>query len=227
MAPPLPTPSGVVRFRMGHVIDNAGPYTSGFDLSYTGSGLTPAQLAACAGVVANAWSTDLAGACGTWVTLTSVVAVDLQNPSTPEGVVAVSHAGTRTGGGLLTSTATCLSFLPNRRYRGSRPKTFLPAGVYSDLLSQQHWSSTWITDIENAWGLFIAAIIANSPSGVTLGAQVYVSYIGRPYTVVSNAGKTRSHSVGTPVDPPGVYSVLSVVANPKVASQRKRLGKPF
>lgn len=204
-----------------------GPYYSQCDMGYTGGGLTTAELNSLCGTVSTAWNSDLASLHQTGITLVSCEAIDLQNPSTVEGVAAVSHPGTRSGTYMGGSMSACVSFLPNRRYRGSRPKTFLNAGVESDLESSQKWGPSFTTEVETKWTAFIAALVSGAPSGVTLTQQKYVNYIGPPYTVKSNAGKTRSNSIGTPVSPPGVYNILSISCAQKLGSQRKRLGKPF
>jgi len=227
MAGPFPTPSGVIRARMGFTTGSLEAYFSNFDIGYTGASVTTAQLADLAGDVATSWGTDLAGLFNTLGHLTSVECVDLQNPATVSGVVAVSIAGTRGGTALPENIAVSLVYKPDRRYRGSRPKGFFRMGVAGDLSSTQHWTTDFTGEVNAAWASFIAAVVAGSPSGVTLTAQKYVNYDGPPYSVVSNPNKTRSHSVPTKVDPPGVYAILSVAASLKVASQRKRLGKPF
>ena len=227
MAAPLPTPSGAVKCRLGWTFPGGAFFGGSFIMGYTGTGLTSAQLAAVAGDVAAQYATDMVSLFAAGYVLTSVTCSDLQNPATVEGSVAVSTPGTRAGTTMTDGICVALAFLPNRKYRGARPKIYLPAGVQADLLTGQHWQSTLTSAVETQWNAFTADIVTHTPAGVTLGTQKYVNYDGPPYTVVSNANKTRSHSVPTKVNPPGVYDILSVVAGPKVASQRKRLGKPF
>lgn len=227
MPAPIPTPSGVVHIRLGWTIASSIFFGGGFDMGYAGSGLDSAQLADVAGDVATQYATDMVGLFQSQVSLTSVTCGDLQNPSTVDGSVAVSHVGTRSGSYMTTGVCASLAFNPNRKYRGSRPKIFLPAGVSGDLTTDQKWGSAFIADVEAAWLAFTADIVTNSPAGITLQTQRYVNYDGPPYAVVSNSGKTRSHSVPTKVDPPGVYGILGVTMGAKVASQRRRLGKPF
>ena len=227
MAAPLPTPTGVARARMGFVIGTLGPYFAHFDIAYDGAGLTTAQLTDLCGDVATSWAAQLAGLTNPQAILSSIVCEDLQNPGTVDGVAAVSHAGTRTGTPLPDNVTAAIAFLPDHKYRGARPKTFLPAGNQEDLATGQHWTSAFTAAVDTAWTAFIGAVQAGAPAGVTLGAQQYVNYIGPPYTVRSNPNNTRSHSVGTPVNPPKVYPILEPKCATKIGSQRKRLGKPF
>jgi hypothetical protein len=204
-----------------------GPYGSSFCLSYTGTSPTTAQLTTIADTVAAEWGTHLAGLTRSADALTVVECVDLKNPGTISGEWIGSTSGTRSGTASTSGIAVALAFSPDHRYRGSRPKAFLPMGVDADLASLQHWGSTFLTAVETGWAAFYAGILSTDTSGIALGSQVSVHYIGPPYTIKPNSGNTRAHAVGTPVDPPAVYATLAVVAAPKVGSQRKRLGKPF
>ncbi len=227
MPAPLPTPSGVVKCQLGWTFSGVVSFKGAFLLGYAGGGLDTAQLASVAGVVAAQYATDMVSVFSADKVLTSVTCADLQNPGTVDGAVAVSTPGTRPGTPMTDGICVAVSFSPNRKYRGSRPKIFLPAGVQGDLASGQDWDSTLLGEVDTQWAAFTADIVSHSPAGVTLQPQKYVNYDGPPYTVVSNSGKTRSHSVPTKVDPPGVYAILTAIAGKKVASQRKRLGKPF
>lgn len=227
MAAPLPTPTGVVKATMKVSIASGTPYGSSFMLAYTGASPTTAQLTTFAGTVAAEWNTNLAALTRTADALTEVDAIDLKNPGTIKGIALVSHAGTRGGTASTASICVALAFSPDHRYRGSRPKAFLPMGVDGDLATPQHWAASFITTVETAWAAFISGIQSTDTSGIGLGDQCSVSYIGPPYTIVPNSGNTRAHAVGTPKNPPDVYSTLAVVGAVKVGSQRKRLGKPF
>lgn len=227
MAAPLPTPTGVVKAIMKVAIGGQGPFGSGFCLRYTGAAPTTAQLTTFAGTVAAEWNTNLAALTRSADILTVVTAVDLANPGTIQGEWTGTHDGTRAGTASTAGICAALAFSPDHRYRGSRPKAFLPMGIDSDLASVQHWTTDFTGDVETAWAAFLAGILATDTSGIALGEQCSVHYIGPPYTVKSNSGNTRSHSVGTPVDPPAVYTTLAAVCATKVGSQRKRLGKPF
>jgi hypothetical protein len=227
MAPPLPTPTGVVKLTMKMLLGGFGPYGDSFSMSYTGAAPTTAQLSSLATTVATEWNTNLAALARSADTLVEVIAVDLANPGTIEGTAIVSHAGTRAGTASTSGLCVSLAFSPNHRYRGSRPKAFLPFGVDTDLASLQHWSTTFLTAVQTGWAAFITGVVATNASGIALGVQVSVSYIGPPYTIHPNSGNTRAHAVGTPKTPPAVYTTLAVIAAPKVGSQRKRLGKPF
>lgn len=227
MAAPLPTPSGVVKASMKVLLGGLGPYGSSFAMAYTGTAPDTAQLATYAATVAAEWNTNLAALTRSADALVEVETTDLQNPGTISGIWTGSHAGTRSGSASTAGICVSLAFSPDHRYRGSRPKAFLPMGVDTDLATLQHWGTDFLDDVQTAWAAFIAGIQSTDTSGIDLGDQCSVSYIGPPYTIKPNSGNTRSHSVGTPLDPPRVYATLAVVAAAKVGSQRKRLGKPF
>ena len=227
MAVPLPTPVGAVKVTFKAELAGAGTYGWSLIIGYSGTSPTTADLGAIAAAGVTAWGASIAPLSPTVFQLREVVAVDLKNPSTVEGTASATTNGTRAGAAMTDGVCGVVVYTPDRRYRGARPKAFLPVGVQGDLANGQQWSATFLTALKTAVQTVISDLVASSPAGVTLTHSVCVFRTGPPYTVVSNSGKTRSHSVGTQLNPPLVVDTLSIDANPKVGSQRRRLGKPF
>lgn len=228
MAARLPTPSGVIGVRLAHSLGVADLYGAGFQFGYSGGPPSSADLAAIAEDISEAYSSHLASLLSEDYSLSEVGVRDLANPSTVEGVYSDIVNGTRTGNTNDAGVALCLSYLPDRAYRGSRPKTFWPWGVNADQSTSQQWSTTIRTAALTAWAAFTSNLGSVSHGSTDLTVQQAVSYIKPPYTLVPNpTNPGRGRSVGTVRDPPLVMSIISTVANPKIASQRKRLGKPF
>ena len=228
MAARLPTPSGVIGVRLGHDLGVADIYGCGFQFGYSGGAPSSADLAVISSEISTAYGTHLASLLSADYALVEVTCRDLANPSTVPGVWSGSVAGTRSGNTNDAGVALCLSFLPDRAYRGSRPKSFFPWGVNADQSTSQQWSSAIRTAALTAWGAYQENLADISHGTTDLTVQQAVSYIKPPYTLVPNpTNPGRGRSVGTLRDPPLVMSIISTVANPKIASQRKRLGKPF
>lgn len=227
MAEPLPTPSGVVRTRFVHDLTDPTDYGFGFDMAYTGGEPSTADLNTLATTMRTEYGDHLAALLSSDFSLTRTNVVDLQHPSTVNGEDLTNVAGTRSGEGQVSSLCTTIVYTPNRRYRGSRPKSFTPFGVFGDLANTQHWGAGWITAVEDAWTGFITALTGQTFGPCTLGAQCSVSYITGPYAFVPGTTPGRGRIEGTPRNPPLVLEITAIAVSTKVGSQRRRLGKPF
>ncbi len=223
----LPTPTGVVRFRLMFNLGVSVIYGCKFDQGYSAGPPSTADLVSLAGHIATLFSADIGMYLSADYSLVKVIAIDLANPDTVEGVSVVDNAGTLAGATVGLSQCVALTFLPDMRYRGSRPKAFLPLGVDASQSTGQTWSSAFRTDVEAAWGSFQTDVAGSVAGATVLGGQVGVFYTGPPYRVVTSPTTGRGRNFGTPRTPPLVKDILGVVANPKIASQRRRLGMPF
>lgn len=192
-------------------------------MAYSGTTPTVAVLAALAQECQTAYVTHAIGMLGSWAELNYVNCYDLQNPTNNYGQYASPTAGGRTGTELPNNICMLLNFSPNRRYRGSKPKIWLPWGVESDVGGGQQWTTGFVTSAAASWAAFMTALDGYTTSGTTLGGQVAVSYY---------SGKTKNPNpngrlqyVPTPRATPLVMNIVSVAANAKYSTQRRRIGR--
>ncbi len=221
MSAPLPTPTGVIQFKLQHSIASDANVYSRFCLHYSGTAPTTAALTTFCGIAGSVYGSSLSGLLNTGAELVAATAVDLANPDTPEGEAAIGTAGTLPGVAVPDNVAFLLNFAVNRRYRGAKPKMFLPFGSDEYVSTPQSWTSDFVADVEGGWNAFIGDLSGEVEDGCTLGAQAAVSYYGPP-TVV-NTGHGRNRYSSTLRDPPLVMSVTSVNGSPIFGSQRRRL----
>lgn len=217
-----PTPSGVVRFRLIHELDSDLSIGCHFDYSYTGGPPSNADLATLAAGVAGAWNTDLASLLSSDGLLSSVIAIDLANPSTVEGVWTGSHAGTRSGNIATLATAACFIWAPNRRYRGSRPKMFTPYGVQADVTGANEWTSGFQSAAVTAMDAFLGALSGLSAGSTNLTSQAYVSFF-EGFTVTTSPTTGRSRNTPKLRTVPAVFAVSTRHLQARLGSQRRRL----
>lgn len=203
--------------------DNRG---ASFDIEYTGGPATTDDLTAVADGVEATFVTDLLGQLSTNNSLVEVLVNDTSQPELPEGRWSGSEVGTRTGAGQIAGQSSVLVYNIARRYRGSRPKGFWPFGTATDWANSESWTSDFISGLEASWANFITSLGELAGLGITLGAQVGISYTGPPYHVVTSPTTGRGRNVGTPKDPPVVFPVSSVTCSKRFGSQRRRYGKP-
>lgn len=182
-------------------------------------------------------STDIVTFLGTYVAATSVFAalaldtessylgsalIDLTSPMSGGGEVATSTPGTRTGDVLGAGVAVLVNETITRRYRGGKPKSFVPWGTSTDLLTRQTWQAASLTDFGNYYAeIFRAPFIGQFIGPALITEQVSVSYYGPPNrTVTGSTGRVRTLSTtrATPIIDP----VSSVAVSPRVSSQRRR-----
>lgn len=211
-----PTPSGVVKFILSH----SGIHSS-FCMAYTGGPPDTAQLTSMAGACQGAWATHLAALLASTYELETVTVVDLANPSVSPGFNGSAVIGTRSGTPPPLSIAALINFGVNRRYRGSKPKIWLPYGVDGDVASPSQWSSSFVSALDAAWSDFTTELESYSGGGGTLTGQVAVSYFSGKTTNPNPTGRARF--VPTPRGTPLVMLVDSVLTRVTPGSQRRRL----
>lgn len=216
MASLPPTPSGVIRFRM-----KANGVWSSFCMGYSGTAPSATAMTALCNDVVTQWGSHLAPLTISSGQLNFVTGLDLANPSNPLIQVTASTNGSRSGNALPSSISASLIFYPATRYRGSKPKAWMPFGVESDQTSSQDWSSTFVSAVNTGWAAFITGLSGASSGGCTLTAQVAVSYYhGKQANSNPNS---RLRYQPTPRATPVVLTINSVACGVVFGSQRRRL----
>jgi hypothetical protein len=149
-------------------------------------------------------------------------AVDLTSPTAAAGADVTSVTGTRAGGTLGAGTAVLVDYAISRRYRGGKPRSYLPWGTGADLVTRNTWAGASVTDFHTGWGAIQNAITAAYPIGAaTFVSFCVVSYYGPPNrTVTGSTGRVRTLSTVRAV--PIVDDWDSYRVSNKVSSQRRR-----
>ena len=218
--PPLPE-SNVVRCRLEYTTSAGTDMGSRVYLGFAGSAPSSANCATLAGDIASAWNTDLAAVVYQLVTLTEVDVQDISTYTGNFGSAAVSHAGSMSGGTLTANTATNVEFDIANRYRGGKPRMFLPPPDDTALASIDKFSSTHISNVNTAVSNFFAAVVGSSVGSMGTLTHVAVSYYSGFNNVVNSSGRMRAapkyRSPNALVRPVTGYATKAVVG-----SQRRR-----
>lgn len=163
--------------------------------------------------VANRWHPDVASR--------GVTITDLTSSTAAQGESLVTTVGTRTGTELPAGTCALLNFTVARRYRGGKPRLYLPLGTSTDMATTQTWDSTLISNAESLWSDIAADIFAHFPGPTSIAQQVSVSYYEGFRAFTTPSGRVKNISTlrtgGPLVDP-----VTNFSCNPRFASQRRR-----
>jgi hypothetical protein len=211
----------VVKIELVYTIGQDANVTSRFYMAYTGSGVTPAGLAALAQSVANSWETALGAHLNQAFYLNEVNVYDLASGGETYGTWTGEKIGNSVGAALTAETACVVNFHIVRRYRGGHPRIYLPIGVVTDLQSPQQWTSSFISSVESGWTTFISDIVgfAGPP---TVSGQVSVSYFESGQWVQHQpSGRYVYHPF--PRTPPLVDPVTSTSVRTIPGSQRRRM----
>jgi hypothetical protein len=218
---PVPPPeSPALRVRLGYTNEDGFDAGSRFFLGYSGSAPSSGNLVTLAGDIATAWATDLAPLINTGWTLTEVDIIDIATDTGASGTATVSHEGTAGGGNVPAQAATNVEFDIARRYRGGKPRMFLPPPGETALDTAATWSSSFVTEAESAIPAFFTAVEALSVGSLGALTHVNLSYYSGFTNVTNSSGRTRAapkYRTAALVDTVTGYAVKSLMG-----SQRRR-----
>lgn len=194
---------------------------SRFYLSYAGSAPTASNCSTIGTDIANAWNTDIAPVVYQLVTLTEVDVLDIASNSGAFGTVSVSHPGQMSAGTLVANAATNVEFDLARRYRGGKPRMFLPPPDDTALASLDKYTSGFVSSVNAAVSAFFTAVEAISVGAVGALQHVNVSYYQGFTNVTNSSGRTRAApKYRTPTAK--VDQVTGYACKAVVGSQRRR-----
>lgn len=220
--PALPNVADCVRVQMYFNLDGSIEGGTSFHLSYTSGPPAGSDLTTFASDIAGDWNTNFASLWPTEQSLVKVVVTDIASTSGAIGIWTGSHAGTSGSGPTTASVCAVLNHQISRRYRGGKPRNYMPGVTVTQLTGLNEISSGAQTDIAAAWSGMVSDILAHSFSSFTLQNIISVSYYDG-FTVVTNPITGRSRNVPTLRATPVQDVIHSTTCAQKLGSQRRRL----
>lgn len=216
---PLPD-TNCVRVQMVYNDSGGLESSSRFFLSYSGGAPSPANCVTLAGDIAAAWDSHLALIINDAVELVLVDVLDISTDSGNSGSATEAASGSRSGTPLPIQCATNVEYSIARRYRGGKPRMFIPPAVTADLANPAEYLSASVSGFLATWNLFIDEVTALSVG--TMGTLVHInlSYYSGFTNVTNSSGRTRAapkYRALAKSDPITGYNV-----KPVLGSQRKR-----
>lgn len=187
--PPLPDVP-CVRARLIYDLGDVVEQGSRFYLSYSGSAPTGANCSTLASDIASAWSTNLASLVGADYALKEVDVLDIATDSGNSGSWTGSNGGTRTGTAMPVQTPINIEYDISRRYRGGKPRMYLPGGTYNDFTWPAQWGSSFVTATNTGIAAFFAAIEALSVGAMGTLQHVNLSFYQGYRTRTTGGGQT-------------------------------------
>jgi hypothetical protein len=213
-----PTPTGVIEFKLQHAALDMWPR---FQQAYSSGPPGTGGLAAAATAVRVAYDSHLKALLNDGYSMDQVEAVDLANPSVPKGVDATAVVGTRAVAAPPLNVVACLNYLIDRRYRGSKPKTFWPWGGVADFGDVRSWGSGFVSAVNAAWTAFQAEINGEAAGAATIGEQVCVSFYSG--TEPNPNPKGRLMNIPKQRTTPAVFAIMGPDCRTLFGSQRRRI----
>jgi hypothetical protein len=211
----------VLRRQFKHTVGSDVDVLPGLFWGYSGGPPTAAQLQTFATALAPQWQNSVGLYFSPAVTFNQVIVQDISTPTGFEGSANASYTGTRAGGILPAGTCVNVNFTVARRYRGGKPRVYLPVGTETDLASPQKWTTAFTGLVSNEWNALITWINGNPPTGLTNFTQVNVSYYQHVWQSSDSKGnpvmKPLYRSPSAFVDQVTGYSVAV-----PIGSQRRR-----
>jgi hypothetical protein len=217
--PPLPE-SPCVRCNVTGVDDAGNDWGIRFFLSYAGSAPTAANCATLASDIASAYTSELGPLMHPTMSLTGVDVLDIASDTGASGTWSGSDAGTATGNILPVQTAMNVQYEISRRYRGGKPRTYLPIGTYADIANQSQWDGSFVTSTNTAVAAFFSAIAALSVGALGAQAHVNVSFYQGFTNHTNTSGRERP--VPTYRDVAIVDPITGYSAKLTMGSQKRR-----
>ena len=174
---PVPLPDvPCVRVRMVGKDATNNDWGIRFYLSYAGSAPTGANCTTLAGDIMSALGGALQPLISESTTVTECDVLDIATSSGLSGQSTAAFAGTRAGTPLPAQVAFNLEYGIARRYRGGKPRTYLPVGVDSDMADVANWSNSFVNAVNAAVIAGFAAIEALSVGAMGALKHVNLSY---------------------------------------------------
>lgn len=219
---PLPTVANTIRVDFNWHLEGDVNAINRFFFTYSGTNPDASACDAIAGAFASAWGADLEALLCSTYSLNQVTVQDLNSSSGASGLNETATTGSRDGTPLPVGVCVVLNHAIPRRYRGGKPRSYLPFGVEGDQTNNQTWGSEFLTAVAVDWASFITAALAISEDGTSVTNHVNVSYYSgynAPTTLPSGRVK-QGAKVRSAVPTPDVISVSTPSA--VIGSQRRR-----
>lgn len=201
---PLPPTANALKVQLGWSDDNDDGAMTVLHYQYSGGPPSSAQCVSMAAAFSAAQSTRFKALLNTDSGTFTCTVTDLTSSTSGQGSGGEFVAGTRAGDDLSAGTAALVNFQIGRRYRGGKPRAYLPLGVGGDIVGGR-WSGSFVTAVFNAMTDFQSDALSLGV-GCAITQPICVSYV----------------SDGADRAVPLKETILGWTISPVVGSQRRR-----
>lgn len=220
----MPTPPSVpnvCRWRILGTLANLAPWGVRFYTQYTGGTPSSDNMLTLAEQIAATWNDTCGALQAADVITTQCDGVDLSSTSGASATADVDDAGGGPNPAVANQIAAIGKFIIARRYRGGKPKMFLPGVATAFQADDSHWTTTFANDYGSALNSFNEGIADLSAGSTNLVGIVNVSFY-QGFSSSENPVTKRYRNIPTYRTVPLVDSVTSFTADTLMGSQRRR-----
>lgn len=220
---PLPSVPGVLKLTLDWIIDTDSAAQTITHWAYSGGPPSTSQCVTLAADFASAFGTACSGSFVADHAVSAETVLDLSSSSGAAGTSPTHIAGTHSGTALTNGVNAVILHEIAQRYRGGRPKNWLPFGSQTDLANNSTWIGASASGFAAAWNSFRTGALAITVGGVSITNQVAVSYYsGYNTPVVQPSGRVKQ-SLKLRPGGPVIYIVQSHTCPVKLGSMRRRV----
>lgn len=223
----MPTPPNVpsvCRFRLLGTLANAAPWGVRFYTLFSGGSPSNANMLTLAEGVAAAWNDTCGQHQSHNVTTTACDGIDLTTDSGAAATADVDYPGGADEAPVDNQVAGIVKYIIARRYRGGKPKMYIPGLGISGVLDNSHWTTSFADAMGTAFTDFDSAISLLSAGSTDLQEIVNVSFY-KGFTPSQNPVTLRWRNIPTYrseviIDPVGAFTFDELFGSQK----RRRVG---
>lgn len=149
---------------------------SRFYLSYSGAAPTGANCTTLAGDIAAEWAGEFGPIVNPNFALVEVDVLDIATNSGLSGQWNGTHTGAATGTPCPSQCCFNIEFNIARRYRGGKPRMYLPPGTNSGQITDSLWSTGTVGTVNTATAAFFAYL-----EGLSIGSMGTLNHVNLSY----------------------------------------------
>ena len=158
------------------------------------------------------------------ITLAFSELTDLSSPTAPQVVNSTGATGGAGAAPLSAGVAMVMKYHITRRYRGGKPRAYLPGMSSAYLTTPTEWNPASLANVTAGWITHLTAIAAATPVAAGTGTHVNISYYQGFTNHTYPSGRVKP--IPTPRVTPLVDTINNVSGNPTPGSQRRRNEQP-
>lgn len=181
-----------VRCRLIYNDTDGNEMGSRFYLSYTGSAPSGANCVTLATDISSAFGSHLISLIGDNISLIEVDVLDIATDSGLSGQWTGTITGTAGGAIAPIQCANDVEFGISRRYRGGKPRMYLPPPSTAQMANSHQYSSGFVTSTSTDVAAFFAAVEALTVGSMGTLQHVNLSYYKGFTNITTSSGRERA-----------------------------------
>jgi hypothetical protein len=221
--PALPPVPGTVKLQLHWTVGPDGNAMTVMHWGYTGSAPSASSISSWTVAINAAAALDLAPLIFSGNAYQGCTVTDIASNTGVQITAPAPTPGTRGGETLPAQCAVLLNKHIATRYRGGKPRSYVPFGQAGDLQGDENWSTTFISAVASGWANFTTALTNKTEGSTVFTSETAISYYQGYASPVTHPGGRVTQGSALRTGGPIIYPIVSTSVNPKPATQRRRL----